>query len=172
MSRYHEDEAEARVSSRRVRFDDEKGEDSRPYERRRSPSPVIVLPDDRRTQSGPATAPARLDSPGHYVESTRYGRERPPPPSPTHGATSEWTFSPDDGSDESSKYYVREPYSHWGGHGHRDGPWGESHGRATNRTSVLNETRYPRKGKTRFPSFLVSKRALIDLGYPFYKEAC
>ena len=175
MSRYHEDGDEARVSSRRVRFDDEEGEDLWSYDRRRSRSPVIVLSDDRRTPSSPATAPVRLDSPGHYVESTPHGWERPQsPPPPTHGAASESTFSHDDGSDESSKYYVREPQRHWGGHGHhhRNGHWGESHGRATNHASILGETRYPRRGKTRFPSSLVSKRALIDLGYPFYKEAC
>jgi hypothetical protein len=29
---------------------------------------------------------------------------------------------------------------------------------------------YPKKGKTRIPAKLVSKRALIDLGYPFFEE--
>jgi hypothetical protein len=29
---------------------------------------------------------------------------------------------------------------------------------------------YPKKGKTRIPARLVSKRALIDLGYPFIEE--
>jgi hypothetical protein len=29
---------------------------------------------------------------------------------------------------------------------------------------------YPKKGKTRIPEKLVSKRALIDLGYPFVQE--
>lgn len=35
-------------------------------------------------------------------------------------------------------------------------------------TTVRSE--YPKKGKTRIPSKLVSKRALIDLGYPFFEE--
>jgi len=40
---------------------------------------------------------------------------------------------------------------------------------ATTRTTrTTNE--YPKKGKTRIPSRLVSKRALIDLGYPFVED--
>ncbi|KAM5382534.1 hypothetical protein ACJZ2D_002538 [Fusarium nematophilum] len=35
-------------------------------------------------------------------------------------------------------------------------------------TTVRSE--YPKKGKTRIPAKLVSKRALIDLGYPFFEE--
>jgi hypothetical protein len=35
-------------------------------------------------------------------------------------------------------------------------------------TTVRSE--YPKKGKTRIPVRLVSKRALIDLGYPFIEE--
>ncbi|KAH8887592.1 hypothetical protein GQ53DRAFT_827005 [Thozetella sp. PMI_491] len=35
-------------------------------------------------------------------------------------------------------------------------------------TTVKSE--YPKKGKTRIPSRLVSKRALIDMGYPFIEE--
>lgn len=35
-------------------------------------------------------------------------------------------------------------------------------------TTVKSE--YPKKGKTRIPARLVSKRALIDLGYPFIEE--
>lgn len=35
-------------------------------------------------------------------------------------------------------------------------------------TTVKNE--YPKKGKTRIPARLVSRRALIDLGYPFVEE--
>lgn len=37
-------------------------------------------------------------------------------------------------------------------------------------TTVRSE--YPKKGKTRIPAKLVSKRALIDLGYPFFEEVC
>ncbi|CRK46621.1 hypothetical protein BN1723_020074, partial [Verticillium longisporum] len=35
-------------------------------------------------------------------------------------------------------------------------------------TAVRSE--YPKKGKTRIPARLVSKRALIELGYPFIEE--
>lgn len=35
-------------------------------------------------------------------------------------------------------------------------------------TTVKNE--YPKKGKTRIPAKLVSKRAIIDIGYPFIEE--
>lgn len=34
------------------------------------------------------------------------------------------------------------------------------------------KSEYPKKGKTRIPAKLVSKRALIDLGYPFFEEVC
>ena len=37
-------------------------------------------------------------------------------------------------------------------------------------TTVTVKSEYPKKGKTRIPSRLVSKRALIDLGYPFIEE--
>jgi len=40
---------------------------------------------------------------------------------------------------------------------------------ATTRTTRTT-TEYPKKGKTRIPARLVSKRALIDLGYPFVEE--
>jgi hypothetical protein len=31
---------------------------------------------------------------------------------------------------------------------------------------------FPKRGKTRMPARLVSKRAIIDLGYPFEEEVC
>ncbi|KAK8069805.1 hypothetical protein PG994_006421 [Apiospora phragmitis] len=37
-------------------------------------------------------------------------------------------------------------------------------------TTVTVKSEYPKKGKTRIPGRLVSKRALIDLGYPFVEE--
>lgn len=37
-------------------------------------------------------------------------------------------------------------------------------------TTVTVKSEYPKKGKTRIPARLVSKRALIDLGYPFLEE--
>ena len=37
-------------------------------------------------------------------------------------------------------------------------------------TTIVSE--YPKKGKTRVPVRLVSKRALIDLGYPYIEEVC
>ncbi|KAF3761395.1 hypothetical protein M406DRAFT_99779 [Cryphonectria parasitica EP155] len=37
-------------------------------------------------------------------------------------------------------------------------------------TTVTVKSEYPKKGKTRVPARLVSKRALIDLGYPFVEE--
>lgn len=37
-------------------------------------------------------------------------------------------------------------------------------------TSLTAKSEYPKKGKTRIPARLVSKRALIDLGYPFVEE--
>ncbi|KAK4186388.1 hypothetical protein QBC35DRAFT_387355 [Podospora australis] len=37
-------------------------------------------------------------------------------------------------------------------------------------TALTAKSEYPKKGKTRIPSRLVSKRALIDLGYPFVEE--
>lgn len=37
-------------------------------------------------------------------------------------------------------------------------------------TTLTAKSEYPKKGKTRIPARLVSKRALIDLGYPFVEE--
>ncbi|KAK0709902.1 hypothetical protein B0T26DRAFT_743206 [Lasiosphaeria miniovina] len=37
-------------------------------------------------------------------------------------------------------------------------------------TTITSKSEYPKKGKTRIPSRLVSKRALIDLGYPYLEE--
>jgi hypothetical protein len=41
-------------------------------------------------------------------------------------------------------------------------------------TSTLRKKRerseFPKRGKTRMPARLVSKRAIIDLGYPFEEE--
>ncbi|KAB5566296.1 hypothetical protein GE09DRAFT_1106235 [Coniochaeta sp. 2T2.1] len=37
-------------------------------------------------------------------------------------------------------------------------------------TTTTAKSEYPKKGKTRIPARLVSKRALIDLGYPFTQE--
>jgi len=37
-------------------------------------------------------------------------------------------------------------------------------------TTVTVKTDYPKKGKTRIPARLVSKRAIIDLGYPYTEE--
>jgi hypothetical protein len=37
-------------------------------------------------------------------------------------------------------------------------------------TALTVKSEYPKKGKTRIPARLVSKRALIDLGYPFVEE--
>ncbi|KAK0708534.1 hypothetical protein B0H67DRAFT_648586 [Lasiosphaeris hirsuta] len=37
-------------------------------------------------------------------------------------------------------------------------------------TAITSRSEYPKKGKTRIPARLVSKRALIELGYPFIEE--
>jgi hypothetical protein len=37
-------------------------------------------------------------------------------------------------------------------------------------TEVSVKSEFPKKGKTRIPARLVSKRAIIDLGYPFEEE--
>ena len=37
-------------------------------------------------------------------------------------------------------------------------------------TTLTTRSEYPKKGKTRIPARLVSKRALIDLGYPYVEE--
>ncbi|KAI0019210.1 hypothetical protein F4780DRAFT_793709 [Xylariomycetidae sp. FL0641] len=37
-------------------------------------------------------------------------------------------------------------------------------------TTVTVKSEYPKKGKTRIPARLVSKRAIIDLGYPYIEE--
>ncbi|KAL4724184.1 hypothetical protein ACLX1H_008797 [Fusarium chlamydosporum] len=53
----------------------------------------------------------------------------------------------------------------------RSSSYGSSSSRSSSSsggTTVRSE--YPKKGKTRIPAKLVSKRALIDLGYPFFEE--
>lgn len=40
----------------------------------------------------------------------------------------------------------------------------------SSKTTVRSE--FPKKGKTRMPARLVSKKAIIDLGYPFEEEVC
>ncbi|EHA51247.1 hypothetical protein MCOR27_007360 [Pyricularia oryzae] len=40
----------------------------------------------------------------------------------------------------------------------------------TTKTATTVKSEYPKKGKTRIPSRLVSKRAIIDLGYPYEEE--
>ncbi|KAK0615643.1 hypothetical protein B0T17DRAFT_510227 [Bombardia bombarda] len=37
-------------------------------------------------------------------------------------------------------------------------------------TTITTKSEYPKKGKTRIPARLVSKRALIDMGYPYIEE--
>lgn len=37
-------------------------------------------------------------------------------------------------------------------------------------TTLTSQSEYPKRGKTRIPARLVSKRALCDLGYPFVEE--
>ena len=41
---------------------------------------------------------------------------------------------------------------------------------SSSRTTTTAKSEYPKKGKTRIPGRLVSKRALIDLGYPYTEE--
>ncbi|KUJ20693.1 uncharacterized protein LY89DRAFT_730711 [Mollisia scopiformis] len=45
-----------------------------------------------------------------------------------------------------------------------------SSGGETTTTAVSVRSEFPKKGKTRMPARLVSKRAIIDLGYPFEEE--
>lgn len=45
-----------------------------------------------------------------------------------------------------------------------------SSGSSSGGTTVTVKSEYPKKGKTRIPGRLVSKRALLDLGYPFVEE--
>lgn len=47
---------------------------------------------------------------------------------------------------------------------------GSSSSSSSGGTTVTVKSEYPKKGKTRIPARLVSKRALMDLGYPFIEE--
>ncbi|KAJ0160593.1 hypothetical protein CTA2_7703 [Colletotrichum tanaceti] len=53
-----------------------------------------------------------------------------------------------------------------------DNDWSGSSSSGSSRSSVASFHRdsYPRKGRTRIPARLVSKRALVDLGYPFVED--
>lgn len=60
-------------------------------------------------------------------------------------------------------------------HTHRSSHRGSSRASSTSSsssggTTVTVKSEYPKKGKTRIPARLVSKRALIDLGYPYEEE--
>lgn len=62
-------------------------------------------------------------------------------------------------------------------HTHRSSHKGSSRSSSTSSsssggTTVTVKSEYPKKGKTRIPARLVSKRALIDLGYPYEEEVC
>lgn len=41
---------------------------------------------------------------------------------------------------------------------------------SSEQTTVSVRSEFPKKGKTRMPARLVSKKAIIDLGYPFEEE--
>jgi hypothetical protein len=57
---------------------------------------------------------------------------------------------------------------------HRGSVRSSSRGSASNSSSGTETVRseFPKKGKTRMPARLVSKKAIIDLGYPFEEEVC
>lgn len=134
--------------ARRVRFDDDdewadwyRSRD----DRRRSPSL------SRRHISPPRHRPVHYFPPPPRVRSRSSSRSRsrervssgwggPPPPPPP----------------------PRRPLS--GDYSSSDDEDGVSGGNSS------SESEYPKKGKTRIPSRLISKRALIDLGYPFTTE--
>ncbi|GKT50489.1 uncharacterized protein ColSpa_10670 [Colletotrichum spaethianum] len=51
-----------------------------------------------------------------------------------------------------------------------DESWSGSSNSSRSSVASFHRESYPKKGKTRIPARLVSKRALIDLGYPFVEE--
>jgi len=56
---------------------------------------------------------------------------------------------------------------------HRGSVRSSSHGSSSSSesaTTISVKAEFPKKGKTRMPAKLVSKRAIIDLGYPFEEE--
>ncbi|TDZ16682.1 hypothetical protein Cob_v010343 [Colletotrichum orbiculare MAFF 240422] len=56
-------------------------------------------------------------------------------------------------------------------HSHRSSSRSSStSSRSTSTSGTTLRSEYPKKGKTRIPGRLVSKRALIDLGYPYIEE--
>ncbi|KAF3026531.1 hypothetical protein G7054_g6124 [Neopestalotiopsis clavispora] len=80
-----------------------------------------------------------------------------------------------DRSGSTSSHTTRR--SHKSRHTHHSSHRSSSRSSSTSRsssssgtTTVTVKSEYPKKGKTRIPGRLVSKRALIDLGYPFEEE--
>ena len=67
------------------------------------------------------------------------------------------------GDDEFRGYKEREIITDRRRRGHEDIEERES-------LEIQEEAPFPRKGKTKMPSRLVSKRAIVDLGYPFEEE--
>ncbi|KAM0351881.1 hypothetical protein ACHAPU_002395 [Fusarium lateritium] len=55
-------------------------------------------------------------------------------------------------------------------HSVRSSSYGSSSRSSSSSGGTTVKSEYPKKGKTRIPAKLVSKRALIDLGYPFFEE--
>jgi hypothetical protein len=47
-----------------------------------------------------------------------------------------------------------------------------SSSRSASPVSEVAKSEFPKRGKTRMPAKLVSKKAIIDLGYPFEEEVC
>lgn len=73
-----------------------------------------------------------------------------------------------DRSRESRGTRSHAPHSHHSHRSHSVSSRSSSHSRSGGGTSVRSE--YPKKGKTRIPARLVSKKVIIDIGYPYTEE--
>lgn len=69
-----------------------------------------------------------------------------------------------------SRSRSRESKSHRGTASVRSSSVASSSSSSDGETTVSVKSEFPKKGKTRMPARLVSKKAIIDLGYPFEEE--
>lgn len=185
-SSYDGDEDETRIDghgSRRVRFDDDgdahterSASPQARYRHGRAPSPLRIIRADRRTSPPRPLPPWHVRHVRTYQVRSRsheratYGGGIPPPPRPPRPTRPSW----EDGSDSDYDDGIRIYPDHL-----RRGPGPSYSGRRRERRARLaaasssssdEGAEYPKKGKTRIPSRLVSRQALVDLGYPYTVE--
>lgn len=172
--RIHTDRGQSPVRSRR----------HAPPPRVIGPVRYVTSPRARRRSRSRSRSLSRSLSRSRSRERVSYGGAPPSPPPPPRRAVSGGYSSSDDDGDESQRDGNRTyPRSSPRGQGaardyssrklhqsNRYDTGSDAHSSTTSAYSSDSESKYPKKGKTRIPSHMVAKRALVDLEYPFTTE--